>query len=219
MKKITLTLLGLVAFSTSALAQQEVKFGPKAGVNFANIGGKDAENNKMLIGFHVGAFAEIKFNDQFALQPEVVYSAQGSKGEVSETVMGVTFSAEEELKVNYINVPIMAKYYFTDNFAVEAGPYVGFLMSANSKGSANVAGVISEFDEDVKDELNSIDFGVGFCASFNLDSGFFIGARVNLGLTKMGKEYSDTINGVEITTEAPDLKNTPVIQVGVGYKF
>ncbi len=32
MRKITMTLLGLVAFSTSALAQQEVKFGPKAGI-------------------------------------------------------------------------------------------------------------------------------------------------------------------------------------------
>ncbi len=44
MKRITLTLLGLVAFSTTAVAQQEVKFGPKAGVNFANIAGKDAED-------------------------------------------------------------------------------------------------------------------------------------------------------------------------------
>ena len=71
MKKITLTLLGLVAFSTSALAQQEVKFGPKAGVNFASINGKVTEEgetfefNKGQTGFHVGAFAEIKFNNKF----------------------------------------------------------------------------------------------------------------------------------------------------------
>src|SRR5690606_23136345 len=140
MKRITLTLLGLVAFSTSALAQQEVKFGPKAGINLANLSG-DVEDNKMLIGFHVGGFAEIKFNDKFAIQPEIVYSAQGTKMEYSETIMGITATAEADTKLNYINVPIMAKYYVAPSFAIEAGPYVGFLMSANSKGSSSAAGM------------------------------------------------------------------------------
>lgn len=219
MKKSFLTLLGLVAISTTAVAQQEVKFGPKAGVNFANISGKDAEDNKMLIGFHVGAFAEIKFNDKFAIQPEILYSAQGAKIENTETFMGVTSSSEGETKINYINVPIMAKYYITESFAVEAGPYVGFLMSASSKGSTTAAGVTVEYDDDdVKDELSSIDFGVGVGASFNLDNGFFIGARYNLGLSKVGKEYTENVGGTNVTVEAADIKNG-VIQVGVGYKF
>jgi len=216
MKKITLTLLGLVAFSTSALAQQEVKFGPKAGVNFANITGKDAEDNKMLIGFHVGAFAEIKFNDKFAIQPEILYSAQGNKRESSAPSMGAT--VKEDRKINYINVPIMAKYYIVPSFAVEAGPYVGFLTSANSKGSQTIAGVTTDTETDIKDFTNSIDFGVGAGVSFNLDNGFFIGARYNLGLTKLGKDSTQTIGGMEVSTEALDTKNA-VIQVGVGYKF
>nr|WP_298005399.1 porin family protein [uncultured Flavobacterium sp.] len=189
MKKITLTLLGLVAFSTSALAQQEVKFGPKAGVNFATVNGKDTDEAKMMIGFHVGAFAEIKFNDKFAVQPEVLFSAQGAKVKESgtEVVMGVpvNYEAEGKTKLNYINIPIMAKYYITDNFAVEAGPYVGFLMTAETEYEATMSAAgISQTEkstEDIKDFSNSIDFGVGVGASFNLDSGFFIGARYNLG--------------------------------------
>lgn len=226
MKKITLTLLGLVAFSTSALAQQEVKFGPKAGVNFATVNGKDTDEAKMMIGFHVGAFAEIKFNDKFAVQPEVLFSAQGAKVKESgtEVVMGVpvNYEAEGKTKLNYINIPIMAKYYITDNFAVEAGPYVGFLMTAETEYEATMSAAgISQTEkstEDIKDFSNSIDFGVGVGASFNLDSGFFIGARYNLGLTKVGKEYNETVNGIEISAEAADVKNG-VIQVGVGYKF
>ncbi|WKW47138.1 porin family protein [Myroides sp. JBRI-B21084] len=216
MKKITLSLLGLLAFSTSAIAQ-EVKFGPKAGVNFANLNG-DVENTKMLIGFHIGGFAEIKFNDKFAIQPEILYSAQGSKTEYSETMMGVTYSAEADAKLNYINVPIMAKYFITDNFAVEAGPYVGFLASANSKGSVKAAGMTEEFDEDIKDELNSVDFGLGLGASFNMESGFFVGARYNLGLSTIEKDYTENVGGNQITVEAADIKNG-VIQVSVGYKF
>ena len=214
MKKLTLTLLGLVAISTSAVAQQEVKFGPKAGVNFAMLNGKDAEDSKMLIGFHVGAFAEIKFNEKFAVQPEVVFSAQGAKTESSETIAGTTVSYEGKAKINYINVPIMAKYYVAPSFAVEAGPYVGFLATANAESKGTAGGVTQEYDADIKDQTKSIDFGVGVGASFNMDSGLFIGARYNLGLSKIGKEYKEE----NVTVEAADIKNG-VIQVSVGYKF
>ena len=206
MKKLTLTLLGLVAISASAVAQQEVKFGPKAGVNFAMLNGKDAEDAKMLIGFHVGAFAEIKFNEKFAVQPEVVFSAQGAKTESSETIAGVTYAYEGKSKINYINVPIMAKYYVVPSFAIEAGPYVGFLATANAESKGTVGGVTQELDADIKDQTNSVDFGLGVGASFNLDSGLFIGARYNLGLAKLDKDGDG------------DVKNG-VIQVGVGYKF
>lgn len=133
-------------------------------------------------------------------------------------MMGVTYSAEADAKLNYINVPIMAKYFITDNFAVEAGPYVGFLASANSKGSVKAAGMTEEFDEDIKDELNSVDFGLGLGASFNMESGFFVGARYNLGLSTIEKDYTENVGGNQITVEAADIKNG-VIQVSVGYKF
>jgi len=218
MKKITLTLLGLVAFSTSALAQQEVRFGPKAGVNIANISGKDANDNKMLIGFHVGAFAEIKFNEKFAVQPEILYSAQGAKREGTRNVMGVNVNTNTTSKIDYINVPIMAKYYIAPSFAVEAGPYVGFLMSAKTEGTINSMGENVSIESDDKDFSNSIDFGVGAGASFNLDNGFFIGARYNLGLSKVGKDNTLNFGEVDINVEALDTKNA-VIKVFVDYKF
>lgn len=117
MKKVILSAVLLAAFSsTDVLAQQQVKFGPKAGVNFANISGLD--NSEMKTGFHVGAVAEIKFNEKFSIQPEVVYSTQGAKFTYN--------NAEVKLNNDYINVPIMAKYYIVDGFSVEAGPQVGF---------------------------------------------------------------------------------------------
>lgn len=203
MKKITLTLLGLVAISTSALAQQEVKFGPKAGVNFATVNGKDSEGAKMLTGFHVGAFAEIKFNDKFAIQPEILYSAQGAKGKDE--------GIEVKTKYDYINVPIMAKYYVVDNLAIEAGPYVGFLMKAEAESGSESL--------DLKDYTKSVDFGIGAGVSFNLDNGFFVGARYNLGFAKIPeKSEAEILPGVTLSSEAADVKNG-VIQISVGYKF
>lgn len=232
MKKITLTLLGLVAFSTSALAQQEVKFGPKAGVNFASINGEIKDEGEITkfdkgqTGFHVGAFAEIKFNDKFAIQPELLYSVQGGKMEDSgsETVMGVTYAYEAEQKWNlhYINVPIMAKYYVIPSVAIEAGPYVGFNIKSEAKyeESATVAGVTQSENEtyDFKKGTNSIDFGLGAGASFNLDNGFFVGARYNLGLAKISKDAKWTEGDSEFESTKEDIKNG-VIQVSVGFKF
>lgn len=221
MKKIMLTLLGLVAISTTAVAQQEVKFGPKAGVNFATLNGKDAKEAKMQIGFHIGAFAEIKFNDKFAIQPEILYSAQGAKGDETKQEMGVSAAVQGTLKTSYINVPIMAKYYVTPNFAVEAGPYVGFLMKAESEATVEMMGMSLGGKYDVKSASNTVDFGVGAGASFNLDNGFFLGARYNLGLSNIYKDYSANTNDPNVVINASsqsDIKNG-VIQVSVGYKF
>lgn len=200
MKKITLTLLGLVAFSTSALAQQEVKFGPKAGVNFANLSGLD--NSEMKTGFHVGAVAEIKFNDKFSIQPEIIYSSQGTK---YTTTLIPNGTVESKINNDYINVPIMAKYYIVDGFSAELGPYVGFLVKSEGKIGDNTI--------DFKDGYKSVDFGLGVGLAYDLPMGVFVGARYNLGLSKANEDVP-----AGLTVQADDIKNG-VIQVGVGYKF
>src|SRR5690606_16858190 len=134
MKKVVFSLFALAAMGLSANAQQVVKFGPKAGVNFANLNGSDVDTD-MKVGFHVGAFAEIFFTDKFALQPELLYSTQGAKGEI---MSGTPLATDFEAKYDFINIPIMAKYYFTEGLAIEAGPYVGFLMKAENEISGEI---------------------------------------------------------------------------------
>ncbi len=195
MKKLMIAALAVVGFSATGLAQQQVKFGPKAGINLASMSGQD--DAEMKIGFHVGAVAEIKFSDTFSIQPELLYSAQGAKSKSSDDV---------KLNNDYINIPIMAKYYFVEGFSVEAGPQIGFLMKAEaSNGDATV---------DMKDYYKSIDFGLGIGLAYDLPQGLFVNARYNIGLSKIGEDQ--TIGN--ITIEADDVKNS-VIQIGVGYKF
>jgi len=45
----------------------------KAGLKWPNLSG-DVTDNKALIGFNVGVFAEITLADSFYLQPELLYS-------------------------------------------------------------------------------------------------------------------------------------------------
>ncbi len=206
MKKLVLSIAAVLAVGTVAHAQQEVKFGPKAGVNFANVSGID--DTDMKTSFYVGAVAEIKFNDKFSVQPELLYSSQGYKVSGSETIMGVTATFEGTQKLDYINVPIMAKYYIIDGFSVEAGPQIGFLIKAEGEGESTAMGTTSKIKEDNKDFYKSIDFGVNFGLAYDLPMGLFINARYNLGLADI-RDNSD--NG--------DAIKNNVIQVGVGYKF
>ena len=189
MKKVFMTLAAVVALGMGANAQTgDVKFGFKGGYNLSNFGG-DVENNKSLSGFHLGGFVEIPVSEKFSVQPEVLYSAQGAKFE------GYGYSFD--YKTDYINIPVMAKYYVMDKLAVMAGPQFGFLVKAEVEG------------EDAKDEIKSFEFGVGVGANYYFTENIFAGARYNFGLSNINDgEGSD------------DFKlNNNVLQVSVGYRF
>ena len=70
MKKL-FTLVVVVLMVVGAKAQTEIVVGPKVGLNMTNISNFDLKNK---LSFHVGGFAEFRFNDYFAIQPELVYS-------------------------------------------------------------------------------------------------------------------------------------------------
>lgn len=98
---------------------QEVNFGAKAGVNFANVSGEDVEDNITRTSFNVGAVVEFEISDKFSIQPELIYSAQGAKLEEESDV-------DLTLKLDYLNVPVIAKFYAAESFSLEFGPQVGF---------------------------------------------------------------------------------------------
>ena len=57
-----------------------LKFGVKGGVNFANYTGGDISgvDFKTITSYHMGAVMELKVFENFAIQPELLYSTQGS---------------------------------------------------------------------------------------------------------------------------------------------
>jgi len=201
MKKLFLFIaVGLFVINTNAqdkpTSDEGVKFGVKAGVNFATITGDDTEDVKSKTGFHIGGVVEIPISDAFSVQPELLYSSQGAK---EDSDFG-----EGKLNLDYINVPIMAKYYVSEGFSLEAGPQVGFLI--NSK---------LEFEgesEDIKDETTGIDFGLNFGVGYKMETGLNFGVRYNLGLSNIW-DFSD-FDGLD------EFNNkNGVFQISIGYMF
>ena len=184
MKKLFTITIALVAFTISA---QNVTFGAKAGLNFASMTGDDADGLDGRTSFHLGVTAEIEMPDTFSIQPELLYSGQG-----------YTADGDVTWKVDYINLPVMAKFYVADGISLEAGPQIGFLASAK----ADVYGEST----DIKDLLKSTDFALNLGAGYKLDSGLNFGLRYSMGLTDVPDGDSD------------GFKHS-VLQLSVGYNF
>jgi opacity protein-like surface antigen len=207
MKKMMFSALAVLVFSFATAQEEakkasEVKFGAKGGINLANIAGDDAGDANMYVGFNVGMFVEIPVTDKLTIQPEVLYSAQGSKSE--GTFEGYNFDAT--FKLNYINIPVMFKYQVANKFSLEAGPYVGFLTSA--KIDVDIAGLGSD-TVDMKDQMKSTDFGLGLGMNYEFSDVIFANARYQAGLTQIGDSGQEG---------ADDIKNS-VFQIGLGFRF
>jgi opacity protein-like surface antigen len=203
MKKIILTVSAVFAFGF--MNAQETKFGVKGGVNFATLtGDTDNLDLKSKVGFHVGGFVAIKLSNKITIQPEVLYSLQGSKANnIEQDIDGTVYNADVDFNFSYVNIPVMLKYYAAEKFNIEVGPQLGFLTSAKVK--ATVDGNSAE--EDIKDQFESLDFGLNFGAGYDFTENLSANVRYNLGLTNIAKDSGD------------DKINNSVLSLSLGYKF
>ena len=183
MKKLFLIVVCATALVS---ANAQVKFGLKAGANFASI--TDGDGLKSKIGINGGVQVAMALNEMFSVNPEAVYSAQGAKAD----------EGDGSLNLNYINVPVLLQYNNPSGFFAHTGPQVGFLMSAKAKAGGE--------EQDMKEFMNSTDFGWVVGLGFATQSGFGFNARYNIGLSKLDKEGEGS------------SKNS-VIQAGIFYNF
>ncbi len=193
MKNLML-LLTVSLMSLPPIQAQEFNFGAKGGVNFATLTGDDVDAD-MKTSFHLGLVAEIPFAENFFFGPEVLYSSQGAK--ISEDGMDGSF------KLDYIQIPLMLRYYAGPGFSLEAGPQIGFLTSSEVEAEG--------VSVDVEDYFKSTDFGVNLGIGYKFMNGLFLQSRYNLGL-------SNIWDSDEFDTGDEKLKNS-VIQLSIGYMF
>ena len=213
MKKIKLTLF--IAIMTIVSVNAQTTFGVKAGANFSSFAYSDSygesQYEKARTSIHFGAVAEIQISDKFSFQPELLYSSQGSKYEISEE----DYSEKSVAKFDYLTVPLMAKYYVAEGFSLEAGPQIAFLLSAKDDYAFYdhywEDGSYSE-TYDMADGFKKVDFGLNFGVGYKLDSGLNFGARYYLGLSNIEELDDDDYYYYRL------IKNR-VFQISVGYTF
>lgn len=190
--------MALMAFiaTTASFAQWSVgsiTVQPKIGINGANI--TDADNSDSRIGLVLGGEFEYRVSPIFSLSAGALYSMQGCKG-TAEDDDGNT--GDVSLKLDYINVPILANVYVVKGLAIKLGIQPGF--NVRHKATATVSGVnVTTNLPGVK----SVDFSIPIGVSYEFNR-FVIDGRYNFGLTKL--------------IDDSDSKNS-VFQFTFGYKF
>lgn len=163
----------LLSLTTNA---QHVNFGIKGGLNFYNINNENSLKYDAKTGIHLGLLGHIHLDRSIAVQPELVYSSQGAKY--------TSGSTNYKLNLGYINLPVMLQYMFDNGFRLEAGPQLGFLISAKSEANNNNS-------IDVKSDFKTIDFAVGLGAGYIKPStGLGAGLRYNVGLSNINENSS-----------------------------
>lgn len=149
----------LIAMGTQA---QKFDLGVKLGANFSNVNSIDEVKFKNKTGLVAGAFLTVG-GENFAVQPEILYSQQGAKTDFGD------------FNMDYINVPVMFKFYLVPNLLnVQAGPQFGFLTH-----------------QSLKDQIKAKDFDlVGVVgAGVDLPLGLRADVRYNFGIDKITKEF------------------------------
>jgi hypothetical protein len=179
-------LTAVIVFFAFAQVEAQVTFKPgiRAGVNLSHFSKGDYDtynyyngyygsqqsisfDNKT--GFYVAFIAELHLTKYYTLQPEVMYSNQGSK--VTSSVGG-----EQTLDVSYINLGIVNKFTF-NKFNIHLGPTIEVVVDNN-------------FDTD-----NDIDLGFQLGAGYNITKNLALEARARRGVIPV-VDYSDNHDNV-----------------------
>jgi len=216
------TLMLIVATILCMGAQAQVQFGGKVGFDLTHFWGKDPEHG-LKPGYQLGLMMEYKFNNRFAIAPEVVFAAQGEYDDIeegrtvtvgNEKIYKENVHTKSTFNTNYINVPVMFKYYVSPAFSIDFGPQVGFNVYSKltEEVKMDIDGAKSENKgtTDLGDATKAVDFGLGLGGTYNLTDHAFVQARYTLGLTEVFKETT--------AIEKNDAKNGN-FQIAFGMKF
>lgn len=199
MKKSALaTVVAIFLFLGLSVAQTKPmgspKYGVKLGLNGSSTSsgygsGANFKDPAMKLGAVIGGFVQIPLENKLSIQPELAYSSEGSlqEGKIGSTGNYVTIFTN---KLGYLNLPVMLQYNATGKgLYAEAGPQIGFLLSAKVKNAFPASGAPAEVD--TKEFMKSTNFGIGFGAGYNFNEAFGVGVRYVLGLSEVNEAIAD----------------------------
>lgn len=218
MKTITMSIIAMcsVVFMNAQTTQpsgSKITFGIKAGGNVSNLTGTTVTNNEAKVGAYGGVFVEIPITEKLSVQPEAMFSMEGARWEDLYVNIPIGYNTVDKNKanLNYVNIPIMAKYYFSGGFYVEIGPQFGVLVSAkveNENQQTLIAPpntvIVNTTTIDIKSSLSGLNFGAGIGTGYQFQNGFNVNARYIIGISDID------------TASSTDLR-TSNFSLGIGY--
>ncbi|MGZ8508764.1 MAG: porin family protein [Chitinophagaceae bacterium] len=203
MKKLILYVM--LIFPCSLIAQ----IGIKGGLNFANVTKASSINNSSRTGFHAGLFLAPPSPGIMGFRTEILFSRQGYDYKTNTNTGNVN--------LDYIMMPQMMCINITKYFQIQVGGQMAFLISAKADSATN--GSNGGSGNNMMDLYNRFDYGYGGGIEIHPVAGLIIGARVNISLGDLYKDYSNSTPGTTPSfIPKVNVKNN-VFQLSVGWRF
>jgi len=193
-----LFITAILVVSMLSVQAQELHLGIKGGANLTKIDGKKFKDNFKL-NYYAGGFLEVGISEHFGIQPEVLFSQVSSKTESDFSSIYTEFLPtvdNKELKLNYLNIPVLANIKLSDQFWLQLGPQYSILVDKNKN-----------ITENGKAAFKNGDFSAVGGLWLQLTSSLSLNARYTIGLSE--------INDVAKS----DKWKSQAIQLGLGFRL
>lgn len=218
MKKIVLlTSLLTATFFSAQIDLSSTRYGITASGNYSRV--QNAHNpSGPKYGFNAGflALIPIDSNNQFYIQPELLYLSAGETGKDKQSIGKKGYDAV--YGATFISVPLNIKGYFSEaesEFFGFAGPRFDFLIGQKVTNPSKVS-----YEEDSYGKAGSFNFGLGFGVGYSYKRQLELALKYDIGLSNA---YPNLKNSPEeIATNDPNVakkKSQQIISVGLSYIF
>lgn len=194
----------------STLSFAQTHFGVKAGYINSTLHLKESPDTlwedysdfKSNSFFYVGGFAEHFLSRKFSLQGELLFTQVGGKSKIDlYTFVGNEWisvgTVDAKLKYTQFQVPISAKYYFINQFAVSGG--LNFAFNISTKADLDILG------SGKIENARTLNVNPFLGAEYHITQNIFADARYNFGFAYINKD------GIDMRSS--------FFQIGLGYRF
>ena len=197
MKKVIMSVLVLVTIVSVSQAQG-VRLGVKAGANLNKISGQSF-NDGFDLSYHFGGFLEVDFNKKWGIQPEVLWSQSTGKPTSFKTVYATSVNplldGNQQIKLNYLSIPLLLRYNVGDILSLNAGPQYSILINKDNTLLQN-----------------------GQSAFKDGDFAMVLGAQLNFKYLRIYGRYNIGLQNIN-DIDNKDKWTNQQIQTGIGFRF
>ena len=197
MKKVIMSVLVLVTVVSVSQAQG-VRLGVKAGANLNKISGQSF-NDGFDLSYHFGGFLEVDFNKKWGIQPEVLWSQSTGKPTSFKTVYATSVNplldGNQQIKLNYLSIPLLLRYNVGDILSLNAGPQYSILINKDNTLLQN-----------------------GQSAFKDGDFAMVLGAQLNFKYLRIYGRYNIGLQNIN-DIDKKDRWTNQQIQTGIGFRF
>lgn len=211
---VTFIFLQTLCCAQQTRRRQVVSIGPRVGLNVSDFTG-DVANNNVQLGVATGAMLTYSVVNTFGISLEALYSQKGARFENQPAITQVGTQGQRfnfNRRVNYIEVPVLARYFLNKNGDFRPnlflGPDFGFKLSAKDVNRELSTGA-EQPDMDISNVINPVDVGItgGIGLNFSVieRTRFLFDVRYTYGLSDI--------------TETPGKLSNSVINFTFGMSF